>query len=526
MKLKRTLAFLLAVELLLTSLAACGKEEPAETKKPETDPKVETIAPDVNPEETEPVETEFDRTTVPDGLPEIKFNGKEMRFLVEDKDAYQLYAEEYTGEALNDVVFERNQRVEKRFDTKISTVSSLGMQAQDTLVSYAQVGEHIAEVCAFPQEKGNTPAIYLCWANWMDVPHLNFDQPWWNKEAMENHNLNNICYCLAGDLSLNSMQSAYCLAFNMDLMDNWGYPAEMLYNLVWDGEWTLDKMIEICSPLWIDENGDGAGNYGDKFGFGTAIVEREENENKLDGAVPWVVALGERGITIGDDGKSLHNTLGTEKMYSIIEKLVHFHRATVGAVSDSDISDFVAGNIGMYTAKLDHCYTHFNNLGFSYGILPLPKYDTMQDNYMTTPDWYFTMFGIPVTLPEEDYEFVGVLMEVLNAESWKTVYPAYYEEALKGRYATDPNMARMVDLITESRVYDYTVMVAQSNGTIPWIVNDCIKENDTDLASRLAQNDLAIKRTLAEILLLCYDIEDTTGILGVDYEVPDEEFGG
>jgi len=37
---KKTLAFLLAAEMLLTSLAACTKDEPEETKKPETDPKV------------------------------------------------------------------------------------------------------------------------------------------------------------------------------------------------------------------------------------------------------------------------------------------------------------------------------------------------------------------------------------------------------------------------------------------------------------------------------------------------------
>ena len=89
-------------------------------------------------------------------------------------------------------------------------------------------------------------------------------------------------------------------------------------------------------------------------------------------------------------------------------------------------------------------------------------------------------------------------------------------------------MARVVDLITESRVYDYSVMTAQSlgGGALPWLITWHIRDNDTDLASRLAKYDLSIKRTFAEILLLCYDIEDTTGILGVDYEVPDEEFGG
>ena len=118
------------------------------------------------------------------------------------------------------------------------------------------------------------------------------------------------------------------------------------------------------------------------------------------------------------------------------------------------------------------------------------------------------MFGIPSTLPFEDYEFVGILMEVLNAESWKTVYPAYYEEALKGRFSTDENMAQMIELITNSRVYEYGILCAQSlgNAKLPYLICYCIAENDIDLASRLAENDESIKRTLAEILSY-FDVE-------------------
>ena len=177
---KKTLAFLLAAEMLLTSLAACTKDEPEETKKPETDPKVETNAPDTTPVETEPAETEFDRTTVSDELPDITFDGKDFRFIVEDKYAYQVFADEYTGDAMNDVIYERNQRVESRFDIKISTLANVGMDADDFLVTYAQVGEHVAEVCLCEQHKINTPPIYYCVGNWLDVDYLDYSKPWWN----------------------------------------------------------------------------------------------------------------------------------------------------------------------------------------------------------------------------------------------------------------------------------------------------------------------------------------------------------
>lgn len=525
MKMKKILAFLLAALMIVPSVVSCKKDEPEETKKPETNPKTETTVPDITSAETEPAETEFDRTTVSDDLPEITFNGRDFRVIVEDKYAYQIYAEEYTGDAMNDVIYERNERIQNRFAVKISTLSTLGMMADDFLVSYAQVGEHVAEVCACEQHKVNTPPIYGCVGNWLEVDYLDYSKPWWNEEAIDNHTLNDICFAISGDLSLMLTQSTYCMPFNMDLMEDWGYPAETLYNLVWDGEWTLDKLIEITSSLWIDVDGDNKGNVGDKFGFGTDLCFREPEESGWmlnNETVPWLIAFGENSIEVGEDKKSLINVMGTEKIYKMIEKLIGFHHNTVGVDNAASVDDFVAGNIGIYTGRLDYCYTHFNDLNFSYGLLPFPKYDTLQENYRTTPHIDFTLFEYPITMPTEDYDFLGIMMEALNAESWKTVSPAYYDEALKGRYATDPNMARMVDLITETRIYDYSVACAQSLGDamLPFLVTRHVAHNDPDLASRLEKNDRAIRRTLAEILLLCFDVEDTEGVLGVDYEDP------
>jgi hypothetical protein len=299
--------------------------------------------------------------------------------------------------------------------------------------------------------------------------------------------------------------------------------------MVWDGEWTLDKLIEITSSLWSDENGDGQTDRGDKFGFGSPISGINEETGEVGNAcrtIPWITALGEVAITVGEDKMSLTNTLGTEKMFAATEKLVNFHNNTNGANMFVRDEDFVEGRVGIYTAKFDIFFANASEIDFAAGVLPLPKYDTAQEKYLSAPDTFFTMFGVPITLDPDDYEFVGIVMEALNAESWKTVYPAYYEEALKGRFSTDENMANMIELITNSRVYEYGILCAQSlgNAKLPYLVCYSISENNVDLASRLAENDHSIRRTLAEILTF-FDVEDETGILGADYEVPDNQFG-
>ncbi len=504
MNMKKTLAFLLAAQMLLASFAACSKDTPDETKdSTETDPVVETSAPD-------DAETEFDRRSVSDELPEMTFGGRDFRFLVDDKYAYQLYAEEASGDTIEDAVYERNQRIESRFDTKITYQSSLGKESQDLLVQYAQTNEHVAEACAYEQYMGNTPAIYFCWSNWADIPHLNFDKPWWNKQSIEDHIINDYVFNIAGDLSLSSIQMTWCIAFNADLMQDWGYSSDDLYETAFAGEWTLDKMIEVTSSLWTDSNGDGQLNDGDYFGFGTNVAARNEEGEMGRGCrtIPWIPAMGERDITVGEDRRSLTVTLGTEKMYKALEKLVNFHNNSVGVNMAATNADFANGYAGMMVTMFDAFYTDFSDVGFATGVLPLPKYDTAQEKYQTSPDTMFTMFGLPSTLPVEDYEFVGIMMEVLNAESWKTVYPSYYDGALKGRYSTDENMAEMIELIADSRIYSYSILCAQSLGAWKPAYTICylIADNNTDLASIIAESSESWENSLTEILTF-FDVE-------------------
>ena len=169
MNMKKLLAFLLAAQMLLVSMAACGKDEPAETKGTEKEP-AQTQAKDTEPEETAAPDPYAARLEVDDGLPEETFGGKEFRFMVDEKYAYQLYSEDASGVGLDAEIYDRNQRVEDRFDIKISYMDTLGKESQDVITQYAQVDEHVVEVVAYEQYMGNTPAIYFCWANWKDIP--------------------------------------------------------------------------------------------------------------------------------------------------------------------------------------------------------------------------------------------------------------------------------------------------------------------------------------------------------------------
>ena len=82
-------------------------------------------------------------------------------------------------------------------------------------------------------------------------------------------------------------------------------------------------------------------------------------------------------------------------------------------------------------------------------------------------------------------EMTGAVLEALAYESRETVIPAYYDIALKGKYARDPESVEMLDLIFAGRIYDL--------GDTYWcstlrdgIFQDMFKANDRDYSSIIA----------------------------------------
>ena len=87
----------------------------------------------------------------------------------------------------------------------------------------------------------------------------------------------------------------------------------------------------------------------------------------------------------------------------------------------------------------------------SYGVLPFPLYNSEQDHYVSRMSgaWVYVVPAI-VT----DTERVSAVMEVLAAETYNSVMPEYYDNALKSRYIRDAESRDMMELIFNTRTMD------------------------------------------------------------------------
>jgi hypothetical protein len=100
----------------------------------------------------------------------------------------------------------------------------------------------------------------------------------------------------------------------------------------------------------------------------------------------------------------------------------------------------------------------------SYGILPMPKYDEEQTNYYSHAHDQFAVYGIVSSVPTTEVDNIGAVLECMAIEGYRTVTPAYFEVALKGKYSKDPQSWEMLDKIVNNVKIDggllYTIMLS------------------------------------------------------------------
>ena len=89
-----------------------------------------------------------------------------------------------------------------------------------------------------------------------------------------------------------------------------------------------------------------------------------------------------------------------------------------------------------------------------YGIVPMPKYDEDQENYISNANRSIsTMAVFPITV--RDTKTVGLITEALAAVSQYTSLDKQYDTVLLLRQALDEQSKRNLQLVVESVSYDW-----------------------------------------------------------------------
>lgn len=98
-----------------------------------------------------------------------------------------------------------------------------------------------------------------------------------------------------------------------------------------------------------------------------------------------------------------------------------------------------------------------------------------------------------------DTEIVGIITEALACETLKTVYPAYYDVALKNKFSSDEDTAKMVDIVSSGMQFDMSYMFGEYLQNAPYMFRNQIQDGKNDLSSTYATAESKINEGLKVI---------------------------
>ena len=494
---KFTLKFVslaLVIVTLLSMFAACAETQngPEETTlAPETEAPIAaaTTVPETEPEET----------IVGDDVPELDFKGEDIIILARNREwvADEIFIESENGTIVNDAVFKRNTLVNERLGINIELQGVEGTNnyaVRDQLQKYIESGsEDVDLVVNAAYVAASTTASGL-YANLLELPNLDLSKPYWSQGLNEAMKVGEAQYICSGAILLSYYRFIFVTFFNVDMFKNANI--ELLYDTVESGEWTLEKQFILTEQLYKD-NGDGETGEGDVFGF-------MSNHDMIGVDGYW--ASCELPILTKDTDGYYKYSLDLErsvKAVELINELFWENKGTLrvahtsGDYEQDDIAQRFAGEqAAMVTLRLIECENDLVGMN-NYGIVPLPKLDTAQENYRSAIHDSFSAYSLPnFNFSDDELNMIGAVLEVMASQSFKTITPAYYEQALKGRYANDPQSVSMLDLITQNVWIDAGVLYCNSIDKPHNIIRNAIGNHYTNVSSFFAQKQRSVERLL------------------------------
>ncbi len=470
---KRNLSALLALLMILGVLftavsCATGDENPDESVS-------ETLG-----------ETETETQMAYDTVEKQPFD-REFIILSRDDILEELKIEDLTGDLLDDLLYERNTQVATDFEIEFSYYDMAYDAVNSMLNTQATSGSDDYDMYVGHKYSFGTCAQNNYCYNLGEITTMDLTQPWWDQSCYENMTVNDRTYMITGDIFPSSMLTSSCLTFNKQMLKNLGKTDAELFELARNGGWTMDAMYEYCKDVTFDLNGDGQLNYADDRYCLTSWM--------MDVPFSMYYACNSNFVTIVDGTPEL--TYSAEKVTDIYDKIYKIiveqnsYFVTDLNLYATSYEVFSAGRALFCDITLSKISTFLSEMTDPYGILPMPKYDANQPEYLSFVNGSSAMVMVAKT--ESDPEFVGTIIEAMATCNYDRVTPKLFQVITKLQAAQDPDSSSMVDYIIRNRIFDlgYFADFAISN-----VVLEGLKGQNESIASKMASAEKSSKTML------------------------------
>ncbi|MCI8387340.1 MAG: hypothetical protein HFE63_02595 [Clostridiales bacterium] len=413
-------------------------------------------------------------------------------------DVYSMHGNidtEATGELLSDTMYNRCRTLEDKTGIKfIETTKHVDSELADHAMQVIMANEDLYDLFFVPARSVYRFASEGCLHNLLDYDEFNFDKSWWLSNYNSKSTINGSLYAAASYTQLMIVDSVWAVYYNETMGEN--LKLDTPYQTVLDGKWTLDVMNTYMAAA-ANLNGDNDFKFR-ADGNATYGIAHENPQTFLSGA--------DETFLDNDNGKLVF-TGGSERFYDVLSKLVSIFDESDGRWQWNRVkgSDDEPGH-AVYAFEHERALmsmieiaktNRMRDKSYSFGILPLPKYDELQENYVSTPFYGFPAMSIPVTV--SDPERSAAIGDALAYLSYDMVWPVFRHTTLEQKNLRNEESIEMMDVIINSVVPDLVYIYSEGCISMRDNIQAYIKDGKSEFASLVAQYEEQIKTELAKI---------------------------
>ena len=452
---KKTFSLILAALLMAQVLVGCGSSTGDGGTTTPADTSVNTT------EETIPDEPDKKNGLwYADYLPEMDYEGYTFRVLTMEQ--FPTDVAEEDGDIINDAYYKRNSIIEGRYNINFEQTTYLNYwETTEAFKQSALAQSDDFDLCRLIQRDAFAVALEGLAATPDMLPYIDMTKPWYIQYLNEALTIDGQAILAYSDECEDAFTGVLSVFLNKKILDNLGL--ESPYNLVRNGTWTYDTMFEYAEKAVSDLNGDGEFKFNeDRFGF----------IDEVDMFMPSIW-IGSNVMTVGKDADDIpyFNALGNERFYEIVKDVNTFVNKkgnffnTFKEIPNGEQSR-IAGR-----KSFANGYSLFHMTGFgkclelremedNFGIVPVPKYDTEQTEYLSRIIDAWTNVALSCAT---DLERTSIILETLAVESKNYVIPAIYENAITQKGIRDDDSLEMLEIIQKNRTLDLGDTVWQAD---------------------------------------------------------------
>lgn len=468
---KKLVTLLLALVLLLATLASCGDKNGNEI--PSSGP-TDTAAPKV------------DYLTT---LPQLDLNENfNILITLQTEEFYK--QQEQTSDIVGAAVFKRNQSIENYFNLDLNYIprdgnSSGRVEFNNTIRNSINSGKDSFDLILGQSYYCLSLAAEGMYFDLNESEYLNFDNDWYHSEINRYGVVNDKRWAASGDFVLSQIGWALSIAYNKSVVQDyfldWDYD---LYELVREGKWTYERFYEMCTAFGSHNGSDSdmyAFSYGNHtvsglmIGFGVDYVTQNTDGN-------WSILDFYDEELIDVYGKVYDLCFNHESIFSDVDE-------TVTGPASFDNLLFVIDYLHGWTAS-DRITDNIDHIG----ALPMPKL-TEQDSYRTYVQ-RGELFYIPTTA---DFRAAAIVTDALNQKTYEVVVPDYFGKVLQLQSAQTSQDSEMLSIIRDSLHYDFALFYSEATNYMVDSVSTYLMADNSEITGWWGKNWESLEYQIGKI---------------------------